>query len=86
MGLVLELPSELEQELSAEASRAGLSLGEYVVQLLTAARSAAALPRTGADLVTYWQREELTGARPDITDSSAHARALRKQSETRTRS
>ena len=86
MSLVLQLPSELESELSAEATRAGLSLPEYVIRLLTAARSPTPLPRTGVDLVAYWQREGLSSARSDIADSSSHARALRKQAETRTRS
>ena len=44
-----------------------------------------AKPVTGAELVAYWQSAGLVGTRPDITDAPAHARALRKQSETRER-
>jgi hypothetical protein len=41
------------------------------------------LPRTGADLVSYWQREGLIGTRPEITDSQTHARQIRQQVERR---
>lgn len=41
------------------------------------------LPQNGAELVAYWEKMGLMGTRPDITDSVAHARALRRQAETR---
>jgi predicted DNA-binding antitoxin AbrB/MazE fold protein len=41
------------------------------------------MPTNGADLVAYWKKKGLIGTRPDITDSVAHARALRRQAETR---
>ena len=41
------------------------------------------LPGNGAELVVYWEKKGLMGTRPDITDSTAHARALRRQAETR---
>ncbi len=83
MTLTLELPHELERELSAEAARQGLSLSDYAVRLLATARPARAMPKTGAELVTYWQSEGLIGARADLRDSQAHARYLREQAERR---
>lgn len=85
MSLVLHLPPELETELIAEASRMGLPLPEYVKQLLLAGRPPRAMPRDGAELVSYWQGEGLVGTRGDITDSGRHARALRQQAEQRER-
>lgn len=34
-------------------------------------------PKTGAELVGYWQDEGLIGTRPDIDDSQEYARTLR---------
>ncbi len=85
MSLVLDLPPELETELISEASRMGLPLPEYVKQLLLAGRPPGAMPRSGSELVSYWQGEGLVGTRADITDSQEHARALRRQAEQRER-
>jgi hypothetical protein len=85
MSLTLELPAELAAALEAEASRLGLSLGDYALRLLASAGPHRDDVRTGADLVAYWHREGLIGTRPDIADSSAHARALRDQAEHRDR-
>lgn len=85
MSLVLELPPELERELAAEAARLQLPLSEYALRVLTAARMPTPALRTGAELVAYWQAEGLVGTRPDITDASAHARALREQAQRRAR-
>lgn len=41
------------------------------------------MPTNGAELVVYWDKNGLIGTRPDVTDSVAHARALRRQAETR---
>ena len=79
MTLSLELPDELQIELVNEAGRLGLSLPEYTLRLLLERYPAGDLPRTGADLVSYWQRENLVGTRPEITDSPALARRLRAQ-------
>jgi hypothetical protein len=54
------------------------------VKLLGLARGQPAL-QSGAELLGYWQREGLVGTRRDITDSQAHARALRQQAERRPR-
>ena len=79
MSLVVDLPSDLEDKLATEAARLGLPLSEYVVRLLTEDRTNTPVPRTGAELVAYWQAEGLIGTRPDITDGPAHARQLRDQ-------
>jgi hypothetical protein len=83
MSLVLDLPSELETELAAEAAELGLPLEEYVVRLLAGGRSAGPAPRTGPELLAYWQAAGLVGTRPEIADSPGHARALREQAQKR---
>jgi len=85
MNLVLEIPPELEAELTAEAARLGLPLPDYVLRLLAGSRTTRSAPRTGAELLAYWQGEGLVGTRPEITDSPAHARALREQAQRRAR-
>ena len=85
MTLTLDLPMELASELSAEAERLGLPLSEYAQRLLAAGRAPGASPKTGAELLAYWRREEVIGSRPEITDSQEHARALRRQAEERSR-
>jgi hypothetical protein len=85
MSLVLDLPAELEAELAAEAARLKLPLTEYVLRLLAGGRTPSPAPRTGAELLAYWQSESLVGTRTDIMDSPAHARALREQAQKRTR-
>lgn len=84
MTLTLEIPEELENELVTEASRLGLPLVEYVVRILTAGRLGE-IPKTGAELVAYWQKEGLIGSRSDISDSQQHARQLRLEAEQRSR-
>jgi hypothetical protein len=83
MTLTLELPEELGSELATEADRLGLPLAEYAIRVLTAGRTASAAPKSGAELIAYWQSEGLIGSRPDIADSQQHARALRQQAECR---
>ncbi len=86
MSLVLELSSELETALAAEAAELGLPLTEYALRLLTAGRVPTPKPQTGAELVSYWQSAGLVGTRQDIVDAPGHARALRQQAEKRERS
>ena len=86
MSLVLELPAQLETELAAEAARLGLPLAEYALRLLAGGGVPSPAPRTGAELLAFWQGEGLVGTRPDITDSPAHARTLREQAQRRARS
>ena len=42
-------------------------------------------PKTGAELVAYWQSEGIINSRPDITDSQAYARKLRHEAQKRDR-
>jgi plasmid stability protein len=85
MSITLDLPEELENELSVEAAQAGLSLEEYALRVLSTGLIVGKRPQTGAELVEYWQNEGLIGARPDIIDSQAHSRQVRERAERRTR-
>jgi hypothetical protein len=87
MTITIDLPRELERELSEAAARLGLPLAEYAVQILTAnsgSPSDAAPRLSGAELVEYWAREGIIGSRPDIDDPVAFARELRNQAQNRT--
>jgi len=59
MTMTLELPDELEQELSAEAARYGLPLAEYTVRLLAMGRPIRNMSKPGTALVDYWHSEGL---------------------------
>jgi hypothetical protein len=59
MPLVLDLPPDLEKELSAEADQFDLTLAEYVLRVLSSRSADARLPVNGAELVDDWQREGL---------------------------
>lgn len=85
MSIVIELPPELERELSAEATQLGLPLPEYALRLLAVGRQPGSLPRSGQELISYWQQGGLIGTRPDITDAATHARSLRQAAEQRER-
>jgi hypothetical protein len=82
MTLTIELPHEVEIALAEEARREGVSLERYALSLLSG-RKSVPLPRNGAELVAFWQREGVLGSRPEILDSEAHARALRERAERR---
>ncbi|MFN6571664.1 hypothetical protein [Dendronalium sp. ChiSLP03b] len=86
MSINLNLPPELENELYSEASRLNLPLSKYILRILFTRKVLDNLPKTGAELVTYWQNEGTIDSRPDITDSQAYALELRHQAETRERS
>lgn len=85
MSIRLDLPKELEHELTTEATQMGVSLAEYVLRLLSTRSSLEAAPTTGAELVAYWQQEGLLGTRSHTTDSQALARQLRHKAEKRIR-
>lgn len=85
MSIIVDLPEELENELSAEATHLGLSLPEYVLRILSTGLVLGRAPKTGAELVDYWQNEGLIGNRRDISDSQARARQMREAAERRTR-
>lgn len=84
MSVAVDLPEELERELSAEAAELGLSLPEYVLRVLSTGIVIGKKPKTGAELVEYWQEEDLIGTRSDIADSQEHARHIRTEAERRT--
>lgn len=83
MTLTLELPKELEQELTAEARVLGLPLSQYALSLLFSRQKGQINPQSGAELVAYWEEADLIGSWPDIPDSPVYARRLREQAETR---
>lgn len=83
MTLSLNLPPELESELSTEASRLNLPLSEYILRILSTRQVLENPPKTGAELVAYWQSEGLIGSRTDIADSQEHARQLRHDAQRR---
>jgi hypothetical protein len=85
MSVTLDLPIEIETELSAEAARLGLPLREYILRLLSGTLKINNKPRTGAELVEYWRNEGLIGTRSDIADSQARAREIRSRAEQGTR-
>jgi len=83
MSRTVELPDELADALTEEASRLGLSLPDYAVRLLTTARPSAKSIQSGHDLVDYWKSEGVIGSRLDIVDSQAEARLQRNQAQRR---
>lgn len=83
MTIILELPQELEQELSIEAEKINLSLPEYIRHLITVRQVLNNPPKTGEELVNYWQKEGLINCRPDIKDSQEYARQIRYEAEHR---
>jgi hypothetical protein len=86
MELVVNIPAELETELSAEAARVGLPLSEYALRLIVAGRVARTTVTNGNELMRYWRAEGVIGTRREIADSQSHARSLREQAEHRSRS
>ena len=85
MMVSLNLPKDLETELSAEASNLKLPLAEYILRILSLRPFLPNPPKTGAELVAYWESIGVIGSRPEITDSQDYARQLRHQAETRER-
>ena len=95
MTLTLELTPEQEQHIEAEARRRNMDAASYAKALLfeeetaehgePTAAQAEEEQWSGADLVSYWEREGVIGSRPDITDSLEHARAIRRKAERRSR-
>jgi hypothetical protein len=81
----IEIPSDLGNELSAEASQLKLPLSEYILRVLSFRPFLQNSPKTGVELVAYWESVGVINSRPDITDSQEHARRLRDQAEHRER-
>jgi hypothetical protein len=86
MSLILNLPSDLENALTAEADRLHVPLHDYAVRLLAVNGPLSPKPLTGKEVIAYWEEQGLIGTRPDIADAAEHARALRNQAEKRARS
>lgn len=78
MTITLEIPQELERKLSSEAVALGISVSEYVLCILSLEQHMSAYPKSGAELVAYWENAGVIGMRPDIADSRKHARKIRK--------
>lgn len=85
MKISIELPSDLETELSAEASQLKLPLSEHILRILSFRPFLQNPPKTGLDLVAYWESVGVINSRPDIADSQEHARQLRDQAQHRKR-
>ncbi|MEO1590911.1 MAG: hypothetical protein AAFU71_06430 [Cyanobacteria bacterium J06632_22] len=81
----IALPEELESELSTDASQLKLPLAEYILHVLTFRPFLQNPPKTGAELVDYWERIGVIGSMTDITDSQEHNRKLRQDAENRKR-
>lgn len=85
MSLELDLPEDLAEQLQGEADELGLTLSDYILQVLAREKKGGVLPRTGVDLVAYWNQEGVVGFRPEIADPSKHARTLRGEAQQRHR-
>lgn len=83
MIVTLDLPSELEDELSLEASQLKLPLTEYILRVLLFRPFVQDSPQTGAELISYWESIGIINSRSDISDSQEYARRLRREAETR---
>lgn len=83
MTINLDLPQDLEQELSSEAQKINLSLSEYILFILSSRQLLNNPPKTGSELVNYWQKEGLINSRSDIQDSQKYARKIRHEAEHR---
>ena len=81
MNIAVDLPEELENQLSVEAAELGLSLPQYVPRVLSTGVVIGKKLKTGAELVDYWQKEGVIGGRSEITDSQARARQIRNKAE-----
>ncbi|AFZ56667.1 hypothetical protein H6G54_00210 [Anabaena cylindrica FACHB-243] len=85
MSINLNLPPELEKELHTEASQLNVPLSEYILRILFTRKVADNLPKTGSELVEYWENEGVINSLFNITNSQAYSRELRHQAETRER-
>ncbi len=85
MNVTIDLPPDLESELSTEASLLKLPLTEYIMRVLSFRPFLQNPPKTGAELVVYWESVGIIDSRPDIADSQEYARQLRHEAETRER-
>ena len=88
MTLTLEVTGDLERNLEFEAAELGIPVEEYALQLLAGGRfelPPGKMPRSGAELVAYWERAGVIGSRPDITDPETYAREMRETADRHSR-
>jgi len=83
VSITLDLPPELEEELSAQANCLNLPLKEYVLRLLSSHPFIENPPQNGSQLVAYWKKAGVINSRSDIEDSQQTARKLRHKVEHR---
>jgi hypothetical protein len=83
MTINLKLSPELEEELSQEASQINLSLSDYILRILSVRKVLNNPPKTGIELVNFWQNEGLINSHPEIKDSQEYARQIRHEAEHR---
>jgi hypothetical protein len=81
MTIPLDLPPELEAELAKEAAQIKLPLSEYIMHLLSVRQVFNHPPKSGRELIAYWQAVGVIGSRPDITNPQKYASQLRSQAE-----
>lgn len=86
MTLTLRLTTEQERRLTASASRRGLPMEEFVVEVLDRATSEdnAHSEPFGTRLLAKWEAEGVLGLFEDCPDSPEFARELRRAAEDRT--
>lgn len=82
MTFTLDLPSDLENELSLQASQLKLPLQEYILRVLLFRPFLQDQPKTGTELVSYWENSGVINSRPDIINSQKYALRLRRETET----
>lgn len=70
MSVVLDLPPELERELTEEAEGLRVPLPDYIRRIILAARAPEPAPRNGAELVRYWMANGLIGDPDDAVDGT----------------
>lgn len=85
MTITIDLPDDVEKDLTREATRLGLSLTDYLLRILRDRHIpvAPAVARTGVELVAIWESQGLIGSRSDIEDPASYARELRDRSQNR---
>lgn len=83
MTLSIILPKDLEEELNREAAQLGLLVQDYVLRLLLHRPVLDTMPKTGTELVAYWQHAGLVGTHLQIEISEDYARLLRQEAEKR---
>lgn len=83
MNVSLELPAELKNELLTEACELKLPLAEYILRVLSFRPLLQNPPKTGLELVAYWESVGVIGLRSEIIDSQEYADRLRRDAESR---